>query len=151
MRDDMRVGEGSGESALSVAVPLPIGRHCIMEFHQCAAETLNDAIAIEAILYSAIEAGRLTLVHKFVHPFSPHGLTVAAVLQESHLVIHTWPELAFVAADLFTCGTKGAPDLVCATFIHALRPHLHSLRCFEREALVPQQGPGRGGVHGPSK
>lgn len=46
----------------------------------------------------------LTVVNKFVHPFSPCGLTLVYVLSESHLAIHTWPERKVLHIDLVTCS-----------------------------------------------
>jgi S-adenosylmethionine decarboxylase len=116
--------------------PLPIGTHCIMEFHQCTSGILNDAAALEETLGAGIRAGKLTLVQTMVHAFAPHGLSGVAVLRESHLAMHTWPEFGFVAADLFTCGEGGDPEAVCAALAEALRPRRYDVRWFAREALV---------------
>ena len=52
----------------------------------------------------AISGGGATLIDLCVHQFSPHGVTATATLAESHIAIHTWPELGYFAADLFFCG-----------------------------------------------
>ena len=43
--------------------------------------------------------------------FSPHGVSGVVIISESHLAIHTWPELGYAAVDLFTCGDKCDPKV----------------------------------------
>ncbi|MQA92134.1 MAG: adenosylmethionine decarboxylase [Gemmatimonas sp.] len=38
------------------------------------------------------------------------GVTGVALLAESHLAVHTWPEQGYVAADIYTCGTTAEPN-----------------------------------------
>ena len=78
-----------------------LGRHAICEFW--GATYLNSVERTEQALRDAVAAGHLSLVDVFVHQFSPHGVSGIAVIAESHLAIHTWPEHGYVAADVFTC------------------------------------------------
>lgn len=48
----------------------------------------------------------LTVVKKFVHQFEPHGISIVLVLAESHLAIHTWPELGYLHLDALSCSQK---------------------------------------------
>ena len=52
-----------------------------------------------------------TILEVVVSPFDPQGVTGVAVLAESHLAIHTWPELGYAAIDAFTCGRTDALGL----------------------------------------
>jgi len=79
-----------------------LGRHAICEFW--GASHLNSVELAERALRDAAEAGHVTLIDVFVHQFSPHGVSGIAVIAESHLAIHTWPEHDYMAADFFTCG-----------------------------------------------
>lgn len=56
------------------------------------------------LLRSAAESAGATVLAVHIHGFEPRGLAGVAVLAESHLSIHTWPEVGYVAADLYTCG-----------------------------------------------
>lgn len=49
---------------------------------------------------------KLTVVKSFVHQFEPHGLSVVLVIGESHLAIHTWPELGYLHIDTLSCSKK---------------------------------------------
>ncbi|MGB8276122.1 MAG: adenosylmethionine decarboxylase [Alphaproteobacteria bacterium] len=80
------------------------GTHLLLDLWQ--AENLNDLDVIERALREAIDACRATLLHLHLHHFSPNGgVSGVAVLAESHISIHTWPERGYAAIDIFMCGT----------------------------------------------
>jgi len=78
------------------------GVHLIVDLH--GAKRLNDIDHIEATLRRCIEAARATLLHIHLHHFQPSGVSGVAVLAESHISIHTWPEAGYAALDIFMCG-----------------------------------------------
>lgn len=80
------------------------GIHLIVELWQ--ASHLTDPSRIRSIMTEAIEACGATLLSMDLHVFSPNGgVSGVAVLQESHISIHTWPEFEYAAMDVFVCGT----------------------------------------------
>ena len=81
-----------------------LGTHLVVDAWHSPAELLNDTEHIRQSLMNAISVGEATLIDLCVHQFSPHGVTATATLAESHIAIHTWPELGYFAADLFFCG-----------------------------------------------
>ena len=83
------------------------GVHLIVDLH--GAKRLNDIDHIEATLRRCIEASRATLLHIHLHHFQPSGVSGVAVLAESHISIHTWPEAGYAALDIFMCGSA-EPD-----------------------------------------
>jgi S-adenosylmethionine decarboxylase len=96
-----------------------LGRHVIIELWGCNAG-INDASLMKQAMIDAVNAAKATLLNINVHTFSPHGVTGVAVLSESHLSVHTWPEHGYMAADVFTCGEttdpKAAVDVLCEYF-----------------------------------
>jgi len=84
------------------------GRHLLVEYMGCAFEVLNDPQAIEAAMREAAIAAQTTILHTYFHPFTPQGVSGVVVVEESHLSIHTWPELGYASVDFYTCG-KGHP------------------------------------------
>ena len=87
-----------------------MGTHLVIDAWQAPAELLNDPQAIREALTQAITVGKATLIDLCIHQFSPHGVTATAILAESHIAIHTWPEHGYFAADLFFCGA-GKPEI----------------------------------------
>lgn len=90
-----------------------LGRHVLAEIYGCRFEVLNDIKKVQDIMINAaLEAG--AEVREFVfHKFSPQGVSGVVVISESHLAIHTWPELGYAAVDVFTCGEKVNPWDAC--------------------------------------
>jgi len=82
-----------------------IGTHLILDAWQCSKELLDDTEKVRQALIQAVKEGDGTLIHIFVHQFSPQGVTATATLAESHITVHTWPEYGYFAADLFFCGS----------------------------------------------
>lgn len=90
-----------------------LGRHILAEIYDCDPEILNDRNMIEKIMVeSALEAGAEVREVAF-HKFSPQGVSGVVVISESHLTIHTWPELGYAAVDVFTCGERVNPWDAC--------------------------------------
>ncbi len=78
------------------------GTHLIVDLWD--AEGLDDLSYIEATLRECVEAAGATLLHIHLHRFTPNGgVSGVAVLAESHISIHTWPEHGYAALDVFMC------------------------------------------------
>jgi S-adenosylmethionine decarboxylase proenzyme len=82
-----------------------LGHHLLVEFTGCEAGVLADLGRITAAMLRAAEASGATVVTHSFHHFSPHGVSGAVIIAESHLAIHTWPEHGFAAVDFFSCGS----------------------------------------------
>ena len=87
-----------------------IGRHLILELWGCNRHHINSIETIERAIRETIVACGATLLDLRVYPFTPQGVTGVAILAESHLMIHTWPELGYAAVDVFTCGQHTDPS-----------------------------------------
>ena len=98
-----------------------VGTHTILELYGCPGPLLGDAEFISTTLREAANHAPAHLVREVVHAFVPHGVTAVALLAESHIAIHTWPELGYAAIDLFTCGVATTPHLACDYLERTLR------------------------------
>jgi len=79
------------------------GTHLLVDLW--GASNLTDTDTVEAALREAAEAAGATVLHAYVHHFGQSdGVSGVAVLAESHISIHTWPERKFAALDIFMCG-----------------------------------------------
>jgi S-adenosylmethionine decarboxylase len=83
------------------------GVHLIVDLH--GAKGLDDIDLIERTLRRCVSAARATLLHIHLHHFHPNGVSGVAVLAESHISIHTWPDAGYAALDVFMCGSAD-PD-----------------------------------------
>ena len=79
------------------------GHHLIIDLWE--AEGLDDHARIETAMRDAVDAAGATLLHIHLHTFEPNGgISGVAVLAESHISVHTWPEKGYAAFDVFMCG-----------------------------------------------
>lgn len=116
-----------------------IGKHCILELYGCPTALLTDEKFIEALLREASKRGMSTLLKQLTHRFEPHGVTSLALLAESHISIHTWPEYGYAAVDAFTCGETADPVRACRYIAEQMQAVRSDLRIVERGALLAQQ------------
>ena len=83
-----------------------LAQHTLLEFYECDAKCLKHARDLKTLLRQAVLAGGGTIVKSVFHNFSPYGVSGVIVITESHVTIHTWPEHAYAAVDVFSCSEK---------------------------------------------
>ncbi|MBS0656865.1 MAG: adenosylmethionine decarboxylase [Verrucomicrobia bacterium] len=98
----------------------PLGFHSLFDFHACDVARLADREVVRAALLDAVREAGGTVVAEMFHQFEPHGVSGVVVIAESHLTVHTWPERAFAAVDLFTCSPTLEHGRVEASLVRAL-------------------------------
>ncbi len=90
-----------------------LGRHVLAEIYECSFDILNDREKVETIMVNAALESGAEVREVVFHKFSPQGVSGVVVISESHLAIHTWPELGYAAVDVFTCGDRVNPWDAC--------------------------------------
>lgn len=82
------------------------GTHLIADLYDCrpTAALLECAAELESLCCTVIAQAGLTLLSTRFHQFAPGGATGVAILAESHLAVHTWPETGHVTLDVFVCN-----------------------------------------------
>ena len=126
-------------AATAAAPPLPhqisetVGKHCILELYGCDSAKLDDEAFLRDTITAAAKRAGATLLNLITHRFEPQGVTGLALLAESHISIHTWPELGYAAVDVFTCGDHTMPEKACAVLAAELSANDHKLTSFRRE------------------
>jgi S-adenosylmethionine decarboxylase proenzyme len=118
------------------------GLHLIADLRDCAdMAPLADRDALRALCLRAVADSGLTPVGDLFHPFvdaggRPLGVTGVVLLAESHLAIHTWPELHAATADVYVCNFGGdnsaRAEALMARLAMAFAPAATSLRRIER-------------------
>jgi len=105
------------------------GSHLIIDLYD--AERLDDIDHISDTLKRCVDVAGATLLHMHLHPFEPNGgVSGVAVLAESHISIHSWPERRYAALDVFMCG-----DAEPARCIEVLRAAFRPARIAVKELL----------------
>ena len=95
-----------------------LGQHLLIECHGQHASL--DSKALAALLCEAAAAGGATVLFQHFHKFGDQGgVTGVLILAESHITVHTWPEYAYAAFDVFMCGEarpRDAAAVIAARF-----------------------------------
>ena len=96
------------------------GTHLIVDVKN--GSRLDDLQHIENTFRKCIEVAGATLLHIHMHHFTPNGgVSGVAVLAESHISIHSWPEYGYAALDIFMCG-DAKPHLAVEVIREAFKP-----------------------------
>lgn len=106
--------------------------HVLCEMYNCDINILDNVNLIEKIMVEAsLEAGAEVRQVAF-QKFAPQGVSGVVIISESHLTIHTWPELNYAAVDVFTCGDKINPMDACEYLINKLQSKKYYFKEFIR-------------------
>jgi S-adenosylmethionine decarboxylase len=124
-------------SPSNVPITDTVGKHCILELYDCDSDRLDDESFLRSAISNAALRAGATLLQLISHRFEPHGVTGLALLAESHISIHTWPESGYAAVDVFTCGDHTMPERACRELAEALGAGRHKLNSFRRETPGP--------------
>ena len=107
-------------------------KHFLLELYRCDYEKLNDESFLRCTLNRAAKLAKATVLNLISNKFEPQGVTAIALLAESHISIHTWPESNYSAVDIFTCGQNMLPEIASQYLIEALKAEEHFLRVIDR-------------------
>jgi len=115
--------------------PAGTSLHLIADIEQCSG--LGDVELIADILREAATAAGATLIDLRLHHFGPGmGVTGVALLAESHISIHTWPECGTAAVDLFVCGLQADAEKGLEVIRSRLRGTIGLKQSIERLAAA---------------
>ncbi len=107
------------------------GTHLLAELFEC--RHLDSEARIEAALRAAVAAADATLLDIRIHGFGTgQGVTGVALLAESHISIHSWPERGYAAVDMFLCGRRHDLDAALAALAGELEAGRIEQRRFAR-------------------
>ncbi len=116
------------------------GTHLIIEVMNGTG--LDCETRIQNAFRKCVEVCGATLLHIHTHKFSPQGVSGVAVLAESHISVHTWPEIGYGAFDVFMCGDAepgragGVLKEACATDHVEVRELLRGEELFGKEVAA---------------
>ena len=122
----------------TVSAPLPAihGRHTLATLYGIRPEKLDDQLRLRKQFEQAIQAARATVLEISGWLFEPaSGVTLVALLVESHASIHTWPEHGVAYVDVFTCGTRPDPELALDYLQLVLEPERVERTTLNRDAV----------------
>ena len=129
------------------------GLHLTADLRDCPAAraTMTEPDALRALCVGAVRAAGLQPVAELFHRFTPApgaptdapvGVTGVVLLAESHLAVHTWPELAGVTLDVYVCNLGGdnsaRAHALLGTLIAAFEPGRIERHALERGVAMEE-------------
>ncbi|MGA0212273.1 MAG: adenosylmethionine decarboxylase [Flavobacteriaceae bacterium] len=112
------------------------GHHIILDLYGCDQQLLNNYDQLYTMMKNALELANATVLKVSGEKFEPQGVTIFALLAESHCSIHTWPEIGYCAVDFYTCGTKTKSQAAVNYLTTALNAHKATQKDFTRYAFA---------------
>ena len=130
----------SGEERGSIELH-SLGRHLLLELHDCSSEILNNLETVKTALVEAAKRAEATIIDVMFHEFNPFGISGVVVIAESHLSIHTWPEYRYAAVDIFSCGDTLKPAEAAAYLVEQFQASRASCVEVKRGVFPGSAGP----------
>jgi S-adenosylmethionine decarboxylase proenzyme len=121
------------------------GLHLTADLHGCAAAqaVMTDPDTLRALCLGAVAASGLQAVGELFHAFpAPGGVTGVVLLAESHLAVHTWPELGAATLDVYVCNLHHDHSAQAAGLLAAMAAGFHATHAEHRQLLrgaLPRQ------------
>ncbi|MCL2461532.1 MAG: adenosylmethionine decarboxylase [Defluviitaleaceae bacterium] len=84
-------------------IKITVGKHLILDCSACPAKVIESLPFIKNLLRALAAAASVTIVEEIYHEYTPYGITGLAIVSESHISIHTWPEYDYLGIDIFSC------------------------------------------------
>ena len=129
-RNDVLASRLEGSRDVSTVAAIN-GKHWLVEMYQVS--KLDDVVHIRRALRRAVSESGARLIRLQLHHFGPRrGVTGVALLAESHISIHTWPERRYAALDIFMCGRASDPRRALDALRDSLQPGSTKVRRFAR-------------------
>ncbi len=97
------------------------GKHVYGNLYGCSYDVLANPEFLKDVVVKAAKVGNMTLLDVKTWHISP-GVSVVAVILESHIAIHTWPEFNFATVDVYSCGKHSDPEKAFKYIVDALKP-----------------------------
>ena len=116
---------------------LVTGKHVYGDLYGCRKELLRDKEFLVKTIVDAAREGsaRILEIKSWVFNDGYDGVSVIALVVESHIALHTWPENEYATLDVYTCGEKTDPWRVFNYIVNALKPRHYIVHYSDRSQL----------------
>ncbi|QGA54702.1 adenosylmethionine decarboxylase [Sulfolobus sp. E5-1-F] len=113
-----------------------IGKHVFGNLYDIDTEKLNDKEFLEKLVLEAVNIAHMKLVEIKAWSFGGKkgGVSVIALVEESHIALHTWNEYNYATLDVYTCGEDSDPQSAFAHIVNALNPKRYQMFYADRSS-----------------
>jgi len=101
-----------------------VGKHVFGNLYNCPTKLISDQKFLRQLVLEAVAAAKMELVSLRSWKFGGEkgGVSVIALIKESHVALHTWREYNYATVDIYTCGDKSDPELAFELIVNSLKP-----------------------------
>ena len=101
-----------------------VGKHVFGNLYNCPVELISDQKFLRQLVLKAVETANMNLVSLRSWKFGGEkgGVSVIALIKESHIAVHTWREYNYATVDIYTCGKESKPELAFELIVGSLKP-----------------------------
>lgn len=116
-----------------ISTPKVIGKQVYGSLYECDPNILKDREALEKIAKDAVTIGNMTLLDIKSWKIGD-GVSVVAIVLESHVTIHTWPEYNFATVDVYSCGAHTDPKRAFQYIVEQLKAKKYTMNEADRSS-----------------
>lgn len=122
----------------STAEDYIVGKHVYGNLYGVDKNLLWDRKFLEEIVLEAIKLANMNLVEMKSWAFEGYhgGVSVIALILESHVAIHTWPDYGYATVDVYTCGEKSDPWKAFNYIVSKLKPRIYRVHYADRSSIL---------------
>ncbi len=116
-----------------------IGRHVYANLYDVDPAVLSDEDYLRRIVLEAVDRANMTLAElkSWRVGGDKGGISIIALVLESHIALHTWPAYRYATLDVYTCGESGDPWAAFRHIVSALKPATYTVRYADRSSINP--------------
>ncbi len=112
---------------ISLEMPEVIGKHVYGNLDMVDPKLISNLNALIKIVVESAKIGNLHIIEMITKKFNPYngfdgGVSIIALIEESHIALHTWPESMYATLDIYSCGKESNPDAAFNYIIGKLKP-----------------------------
>jgi len=119
-----------------------VGKHVFANLYGIDSKLLWDEEKLVKIVKNAAKKGGMTLVEVKSWKFTGYhgGVSVLALVAESHIAIHTWPDYGYATVDVYTCGAHSDPWKAFNYIVNELKPKYYIVGYADRSSIYVKKG-----------
>jgi S-adenosylmethionine decarboxylase len=116
-----------------ISTPKVVGKQVYGSLYECDPNILKDREALEKVVKDAVTIGNMTLLDIKSWKIGD-GVSVVAIVLESHVTIHTWPEYNFATVDVYSCGAQTDPKRAFQYIVEQLKAKKYTMNEADRSS-----------------
>ncbi|MCL5008112.1 MAG: adenosylmethionine decarboxylase [Candidatus Marsarchaeota archaeon] len=121
-----------------------VGKHVYGNMYGISERYMTDIDFLTKLVIDSARAGNMHIIELITKKFPKYnefegGVSVIALIQESHIALHTWPESSYLTIDIYSCGSRSDPDIACRLMLDRIKPKKHRFYTADRGSATVRE------------